>query len=126
MNTTRESPMSEAVGATVIVPAAAGFRLIRVQFADAAGPALLTTVPIVAWRLHATGEVEPVTLPVDDLDVWSPECGIEAPEWPGVVSQGQRYQTQTLFIEARRDALRERLQWEHEMSRLRRPAEVTP
>jgi hypothetical protein len=127
MNARLESPMKEAVGATVVVPAAAGFRIVWVRFADATGPALLTTVPIVAWRLHPTGEVEPIPVPIDDLDVWSLECAIECADWPGVVSQGMRYQTQTLFIEARRDALRERLQWEYEMTHgKRRRAEVTP
>jgi hypothetical protein len=112
MNAKRESPMKEAVGATVVVPAvtvvpaAPGYRVVRVQFADTTSPALTTVTPVVAWRVWASGDVEPVVLPVEGMDPQSPECGIEGADWPGVISHGQRYHTLLLFAESRRDALR--------------------
>lgn len=90
-----------------IVPAPLGYRVLRVQLPDATAPAILTAVPVLAWRVsHATGEAEPVTARVD-FDTSDPECGIESNAAPGVISRGVIYPTLMLFIDSRRDAIRE-------------------
>jgi hypothetical protein len=101
-----ESTLHAALGDTVI-PAEGGFRVVRVRFADASGPALVSVAPVVAWRVsHDGAAVEPLTPYVADLDARRPDCGLEGTTWPGVIAHGESYPTLALFIEHRRDALR--------------------
>ncbi|MEO8467993.1 MAG: hypothetical protein ABI640_21955 [Gammaproteobacteria bacterium] len=91
-----------------VVPAMPGYRVIRVQLADATAPPLFTVAPIVAWLVDVTtGAAEPVTVAVDGLDASSADCAIEGGT-PGCISRGIHYDTLMLFIESRRDAIRQR------------------
>jgi hypothetical protein len=100
-----ENTIDASLGSTIVL-ATGGYRVVQVRLPDATGPALITVTPVIAWRVsHATGNVEPITQHVADLDPRSADCAIESNSAPGVVSKGVAYVSLVDFIEARRDAL---------------------